>query len=142
MLLAFLSLFLAAELCYSVDILRVFRRVDFKRLSAAAAENIVGADIDELCADFFAGEGNVSRAVDVDFAAGVAVIFCFVDCGIGGAVYDGVGAQSGDIILRCLAVRDVELFSVRADGFIPEGVQAFYNIVAELSVGACDEYLN
>ena len=57
-------------------------------------------------------------------------------------MYDGVGAQSGDIILRCLAVRDVELFSVRADGFIPEGVQAFYNIVAELSVGACDEYLH
>ena len=80
---AFLSLLLAAELCYSVDILRVFRCVDFKRLSAAAAENIVGADIDELCADFFAGEGNVSRAVDVDFAAGVAVVFCFVDCGIG-----------------------------------------------------------
>ena len=138
MLFAFLRLFFAAELSYPVDILRIFRSVGFERLSAAAAENIVGADIDELRADFFAGEGNVSRAVNIDLAAGVAVVLGLVHSGIGGAVDDCVGAKRGDIFLRCLFVRYVELFPVRAHGLIPEGVQALYNIVAELSVCARD----
>ena len=154
---------LSVQLGASVDVEgAVVLAVGLPGVGALAVKDVVGREVEHLCAGLFGGDGDVAGAAGVDGGdfGDVVLVLGGVDGGPGGAVDDGVGAELIDGCGDGGGVSDVELDvgggghggavgdaavdrgDVGANGFVAPGDGFVDYIVAELAAHAGDEYFH
>lgn len=102
----------------AVSVDRVQRHPFFVSFRAAAAEDFVGADVQQLAAEFLSGEGHVLCAQAVDFVSQFRVFGAAIDVGHGGGVDDESGAVGGNGRFHPFPVRYITLWQIKADEFV------------------------
>ena len=116
--------------------------VRLPRAGALAVKHIVCADVHKLRICLFAGLCHVARALAIDTAAEVCVIFCGIYCSICGTVDNCVCAGIFDHTPAGFRVGDIHLLDIYANTFNAALCQFVHQVSSKLAFCSCYQNLH